>query len=282
MVSGPFLQSFVFSAAVPAVLIERLVRIFSSGQSQIPPQNLVKLFAVFSNVNLQERKILLKVLAEANNESAQISKIESFVNLCSGKPTASDAREIITSDSLDAWLAKNSDIPTVNFLMNGRISSGFEISRKSATNVVAASISDVCHLSDAEIEKLEEKFEKYCGYTDHVKTSTISDLLSEYLPVSLSVGLASWCDQNRDDKIDFREYCFSISAMTKGPPPERAKHVFNILCHTRNYHNDHNSQKTDLESLIALITDRNVPPEALESEQIFMLEGTGQFLCSLV
>lgn len=275
VVSGSFLQSFVFSAAVPSVLIERLVRVFSAGQSQISPQNLVNLFAVFTHKNVEERKFLLKVLAEANYDHAPISKIESFISLCSGNPTSSHAKEVITPESLDSWLEKNSDIPTVNFILHSTITSGFDISRKSGTNVVAASISDVCHLTDAEIEKLGEKFEKYCGYTDHVKTSTISDLLSEYIPTALSRGLASWCDQNRDEKIDFREYCFSISAMTKGPPPERAKHVFHILCHSQKYHNENNPDYLELDDLISLITDRKVPSGALESEQIFMLEGMG-------
>ena len=100
----------------------------------------------------------------------------------------------------------------------------------------------------------------------------------------MASGLTSWFDQNRDDKIDFREYCFSISSVTKGPAPERAKHIFHILRHTADTlsHRDETGdgdKAVTVQTISKLITNEPLPPGADSTVDAFMIgavsTGTG-------
>ena len=117
---------------------------------------------------------------------------------------------------LEKWCAEHGHVASVRFVLRTRIDSGFAWTRQTPAKLVISSISDVCHLSDGEITLLEAKFQQYCGYMDHIKVDELCDQLAKFIAPEIARGLTTWADQNHDAKIDFREYCFAISSITKG------------------------------------------------------------------
>ena len=90
-VGAAFLSSYVLSSSVPSVLVERLVRVFSNGGSELTGAQLVKLYSIFSPQykNSADRFRLLLALADCVPDKHPLSRLESFVNLCEGKNTQS-------------------------------------------------------------------------------------------------------------------------------------------------------------------------------------------------
>ena len=160
-INAPFLSSYVFSPSVPTVILDRLVRVFGNGAALIKADKLAKIYSLFSSKeNRAERVNLLLALADAT-ALHPLSRLESFVALCEtgkvrdgvvgGRTGVVD--HLLTADVVSKWCEENRTVSTIRFVLEATVQSGFHLIRTSPSDLIISTISDVCHLTDSDIEQ---------------------------------------------------------------------------------------------------------------------------------
>jgi len=225
-----FLCGFIFPQ-VPRVLIQKLILCFSSSNNYLTPHQFVQLLNVFHpgqefNVRLQ----LVLALASRqkfgkNVEEIALSQLNELAEI---KNDGNDLK--LDDNAVVKWIEDNENSPIIKFLISSSVSNFWN--HKTSNDLIISSISGVCHLSSTDISLLDTRFHHLANYSDYLKCDEITDGLAKYIPYDIAHGLVTWFDVNDDAKIDFKEYCCSISSLCRGPDPERYKYIFRVLLTT--------------------------------------------------
>ena len=202
-----------------------------------------------------------KLSAKREPDSVTLKQLNDLIGI---KSPLSEQK--LDNESFSKWLKSNEENKHLMFILNSHVTNYW--SMKSSADLIISSISAVCHLSDHELSTLEGRFHQLSCYNDYIKCDDITDNLAKYVPYDIANGFVTWFDVNEDNRIDLKEFCCSISSVARGPEPERFKHIYQLLKHTK----DVSVNYASLGNVIADIVKNTSEPDIIQMNQTWQSE----------
>ncbi|XP_067864309.1 ubiquitin carboxyl-terminal hydrolase 32 isoform X2 [Heptranchias perlo] len=248
----------VLGDGVPPKVAEVIYHSFGGTSKGLHFNNLIVGLVLLTRGRDEEKaKYIFNLFANESGSYVVREEMETMLRACDGEVQLGVKKcfvegERVNYEKFKNWLLQNKDAFTfARWLLSGGVC--VTLTDDSDTPTFYQTLSGVTHLEESDIIDLEKRYWllKAQSRTGRFDLETFVPLVSPPIHPSLSEGLFSAFDENRDNHIDFKEISCGLSACCRGPLAERQKFCFKVFDTDR----DGALSRTELEEMVVALLE---------------------------
>ncbi|XP_072909594.1 ubiquitin carboxyl-terminal hydrolase 32 isoform X1 [Hemitrygon akajei] len=248
----------VLGDGVPPKVAEVIYHSFGGTSKGLHFNNLIVGLVLLTRGRDEEKaKYIFNLFANESGSYVVREEMETMLRACDGEVQLGVKKcfmegEKVNYEKFKNWLLQNKDAFTfARWLLSGGVC--ITLTDDSDTPTFYQTLAGVTHLEESDIIDLEKRYWllKAQSRTGRFDLETFVPLVSPPVHPSLSEGLFSAFDENRDNHIDFKEISCGLSACCRGPLAERQKFCFKVFDTDR----DGVLSRTELEAMIVALLE---------------------------
>ncbi|XP_067866457.1 ubiquitin carboxyl-terminal hydrolase 32 isoform X2 [Heterodontus francisci] len=248
----------VLGDGVPPKVAEVIYHSFGGTSKGLHFNNLIVGLVLLTRGRDEEKaKYIFNLFANESGSYVVREEMETMLRACDGEVQLGVKKcfvegEKVNYEKFKNWLLQNKDAFTfARWLLSGGVC--VTLTDDSDTPTFYQTLAGVTHLEESDIIDLEKRYWllKAQSRTGRFDLETFVPLVSPPIHPSLSEGLFSAFDENRDNHIDFKEISCGLSACCRGPLAERQKFCFKVF----DTDQDGALSRTELEEMIVALLE---------------------------
>uniref|UniRef100_A0A4W3JWA4 Ubiquitin carboxyl-terminal hydrolase 32 n=1 Tax=Callorhinchus milii TaxID=7868 RepID=A0A4W3JWA4_CALMI len=248
----------VLGDGVPLKVAEVIYQSFGGTSKGLHFNNLIVGLVLLTRGRDEEKaKYIFNLFANEAGSYVVREEMETMLRTCDGEVPLGLKKcfaegEKVNYEKFKNWLLQNKDAFTfARWLLSGGVC--VTLTDDSDTPTFYQTLAGVTHLEESDIIDLEKRYWllKAQSRTGRFDLETFIPLVSPPIHLSLSEGLFSAFDENRDNHIDFKEISCGLSACCRGPVAERQKFCFKVFDTDR----DGALSRTELEEMVVALLE---------------------------